>query len=111
MAGDIFVSKDQHWTVASWAFYWAAEFLISNLDDEEAVAWIKEVVDEHIMVLNLDADFSKDARKTILSLLANELVPDAAKRLPTDDFDREAGLETLQQLAGMARDTRKRPHG
>lgn len=39
-----------------------------------------------------------------MGLLANELVPDAERRLPAENFDREAGLEVLQQLARMARE-------
>ncbi|HEV8558309.1 MAG TPA: hypothetical protein VGR06_18210 [Actinophytocola sp.] len=104
MAGDIFVSKDRHWAASSWNFYWAAEFLVNNVEDDKAAAWIREVIDEHIMIIDLDGDFTPPARRLILRLLRDKLIPDAEKRFSPDDPERGGALKILRELADLARE-------
>jgi hypothetical protein len=103
MAGDIFLARDRHWTTASWAFRWAAEFLAASVNDDAIVARLRVIVDNNLNVIDLD-DFQPAERARILDLLQNKLLPDAERRLPTDDFDREGALEILKKLSDMARE-------
>jgi len=105
MAGTIFMAPNRTWPVASWAFHWVAEFLADNVEDKEAVDYLREVIDSNIGILSLmeeGGDFNASARRQILDLLQNKLVPDAERRLPSENFDRTGGLEVLQELSDMA---------
>lgn len=107
MAGTIFVAPNRTWAVASWAFHWVAEYLADHVEDKEATDYLREVIDSNMGLLSLKedtGDFSPPVRQQILNLLQHELVPDAERRLPTENFDREGALNLLRQLADLARE-------
>jgi hypothetical protein len=106
VAGTIFLDSRRSWPVASWAFRWVAEFLADRIEDEQAVDYLRRVIDSNMGILGLEesGDFSPAVRRQILHLLREDLVPDARVRLPSENFDREAALEILGQLANMARE-------
>lgn len=102
VAGTIAITRDDRWSVASWAFHWVVQYLIDHIDDADAVRRLREIEEYNLGWVGLD-DFSEQQRRKILHLLQQEIVPDAEQRLLPQDPARERAISTIRELADMAR--------
>lgn len=102
MAGTIAITRDDRWSVASWAFHWVVQHLIDHVDDGDAVSRLREIEEHNLGWVGLD-DFSVEQRQKILHILQREIVPEAEQRLLPQDLDRERAISVIRELADMAR--------
>src|SRR5215831_2704711 len=100
MAGDVWLSDKIRWSANSSLYHWVLEFLISWVDDHEAVRSLKEIRDVNIGLVNV-AEFDPKVQHQIIELLRGSLVPDAQTRLRPDMPDRQGFIEGLQELAAL----------
>ncbi|MDQ3404482.1 MAG: hypothetical protein M3548_14015 [Actinomycetota bacterium] len=101
MAGDIWINEDARWPVNSSLYHWVLEFLILNLDDLDTVANLEEIRDNNLGIVDVE-DYPLPMRERIVTLLRDELVPDATVRLPHDMRNRDGYIDALGELALMA---------
>jgi hypothetical protein len=101
MAGDVWLSREERWSVNSSLYHWVLEFLISSINDHRAVASLAEIRDANIGLVNV-ADFDPEVQHQVLDLLRDSLVHDAQTRLPPDMPDRQGFIAGLQELADLA---------
>lgn len=43
VAGTIAITREDRWSVASWAFHWVVQHLIDHVDDADAVRRLQEI--------------------------------------------------------------------
>lgn len=101
MAGTVAITRDDRWSVPSWAFHWVVEYLIDHVDDADVVNRLQEIEELNLGWLGLD-DFSGEQRQKILHILQEEIVQDAEQRLLPQDLDREHAISVMRELAEMA---------
>lgn len=99
MAGDIWITDDARWVVNNSLFNFVIEFLINHIGDPDTVAELKVIDDNNLKFIDA-SDFPAPARASIIAALRDDLVPEAEKRLPGDDW---AGFrDELRELAQLA---------
>src|SRR5262245_55291911 len=101
MAGTIFVSEGNLWSVSSSAFNWVGEFLARNVDNDETRSHLLEFIDNNLGTIALD-EFPADERRKLLNLLKDDVVDDATQRLPPNLSDRNDWLNNFRDLEQRA---------
>lgn len=103
MSGTIAVTPDKRWSAAGWLFDWTVGFLAENAGDAEAVAQLREVIDDNIGWVGLE-DFDGPVRDTLLDQLKYRLVDVAEETLPDKVEDWPSVLAALYELSEMAQE-------
>ncbi|GAA1401818.1 hypothetical protein ACFQZ4_47285 [Catellatospora coxensis] len=101
MSGTIAVAPDKRWSAAGWLFEWAVEALAEDLDDDAAVATLREIIDDNLGWLGLD-DLSPATRAEVLRRIRTELVDRADRELPPALPNRSEAVDLLRDLSRLA---------
>lgn len=104
MAGTIELTAGTRWSVPSWAFNVAVEYLIEKLADGPAVEVLKEIDKNNLGWVGLDR-FEDAQRVQILTLLRDGLLPYAEQRVALDPVDPASGIGHLRELSELAGST------
>ncbi|CRK61007.1 hypothetical protein [Alloactinosynnema sp. L-07] len=99
MSGDIWITRQLRWPVNDSLYHWVLDFLIDRTVDAETLADLEEIRDENLGVVVVE-DFPTPVRNTMVAAIRDELVPDAEKRLPGEDWAEYR--DALRELAGLA---------
>ena len=101
MAGLLVLKPGTDWTASGGLFDWTLEFLIERLSAPDAVAHLREIVDNNLGSFWL-AELPPEARGQAVAQLRDHLVEAAISELPDSD-QKAAVLKHLRELADMAR--------
>ncbi|MEV6306578.1 hypothetical protein AB0M02_44760 [Actinoplanes sp. NPDC051861] len=100
MAGLLVLKPGTDWTASGGLFDWTLEFLIDRLSAPEAVAYLREILDNNLGSFWL-TELPPDARGQAVAQLRDHLVEAANHELP-DGEQKAAVLKHLRELAEMA---------
>lgn len=101
MAGTIELTAGTRWSVPSWAFNVAVEYLIEKLAGDPAVDVLKEIDENNLGWVGVDR-FEDVQRIRILTLLRDGFVPYVEQRLQLDRADPTSGMGPISELAELA---------
>lgn len=107
MAGTIAVTKDDRWSTASWAYHWVLDYLIEHVTDSAVTSQLREIDEYNLGWVGL-YDFAEPTRSEMVRMLADEIIPDAEKRLLPGKSEREGALDILRELQALALKHRSR---
>jgi hypothetical protein len=99
MAGLIALRPGVDWTASGGLFDWTLEFLIARLRDEEAVDWLRQVVENNLGSVWI-GEFDLATQDEIVTHLRSELLAAAERELPEGSHKPEA-LRSLQSLVDL----------
>ncbi|MBC6451731.1 hypothetical protein [Actinokineospora xionganensis] len=99
MSGDIWITRQLRWPVNDSLYNWVLDFLIDRTADADALAELEEVRDENLGVVVVE-DFPQAVRAAMVAAIRDDLVPEAEKRLPGDEW--AEFRDELSKLAELA---------
>jgi hypothetical protein len=100
MAALIRLAPDVDWTASGGLFDFTLEYLIDRVEDKDAAAWMREVVDNNLGSLWI-TEFPQTTQRQILDALRSGLVSAAERDLPESDRKAEA-LDHLRALVDLS---------
>lgn len=104
MAGTIELTAGTRWSVPSWAFNMAVEYLIEKLTDDSTVEVLKEIDENNLGWVGVDR-FDETQRVRILTLLRDGLVPYVEQHIQLDPTDPRTGIGHMRDLSELAGST------
>ena len=104
MAGTIELTAGTRWSVPSWAFNVAVEYLIEKLAGDPAAEVLKEIDENNLGWVGVDR-FEVAQRIRILTLLRDGLLPYAEQRIQLDPADPNDGIGRVRELSELAGST------
>lgn len=102
MAGTIAITNTEAWSVNSSAYHWVLDYLIEHVTDTEVKQQLQEIDEVNLGWVGL-ADFPEPHRSEMLRMPADEIVPDAERRLFLGKPDREKSIDVFRELQALAR--------
>ena len=99
MAGLIRLTPDVDWTASGGLFEFTLEYLADHIDDNQAAAWLREVVDNNLGSVWI-TEFPGRTQREIIDALRSGLVNTAERDLPETDR-KAAALDELRRLVDL----------
>jgi hypothetical protein len=101
MAGTIALSPDIRWSAAGWLFDWTLRFIARQAGDPGVSANMQDVIDENLGWVDITA-LPREARRTVVKKLRDELVSAAEGQLPATLPERQRVLDHVRELSELA---------
>lgn len=108
MAGTIAITNTETWSVNSSAYHWVLDYLIEHVTNPDVKRQLQEIDDNNLGWVGL-TDFAEPHRSEMLHMLADQIVPDAERRLFPGNPDREKSIDVFRELRDLARQHIQKP--
>jgi hypothetical protein len=100
MAGLVWITATEYWSVSSWLFDWALETLARDVSDPELAAHMADITENHLGMLDVSA-LPPEQADDLATTATNLLIQRAHERLPTDMASRELVIEAVAELVTL----------
>lgn len=98
MAGDIVLPDGRAWLASSWNFYWVVETLAEEVPDEDLAAYLREISEEHVGILDLGA-LSDTQQQEIRTAAAR--LPEIARTTWNQPEENEPRISLIEELVTL----------